>query len=146
MRTLALAALLFTAATGAAVTAQAAPDNYWPADAKAYIISPKSGAKVKSPVTIVFGLKGLGVAPAGVKFANTGHFHLLVDQAVPTDLSVPLPSTDTILHYGKGQTEVTLDATKLAPGKHTLQLIMGDETHIPHDPALVSKKITITVE
>jgi Domain of unknown function (DUF4399) len=146
MRNLALAALLFTVATGAAITANAAPDNYWPADAKAYIISPKSGAKVKSPVTIVFGLKGLGVAPAGVKFPNTGHFHLLIDQPLPTDLTVPLPATDTLLHYGKGQTEVTLDATKLPPGKHTLQLVLGDEMHVPHDPALASKKITITVE
>lgn len=145
MRSLAVAALLFTVATGTAFTAAAA-DNYWPADAKAYIVSPKSGAKVKSPVTVVFGLKGLGVAPAGVKFANTGHFHLLVDEELPKDLTVPLPSTDKILHYGKGQTEVTLDASKLPPGKHTLQLVMGDETHIPHDPALVSKKITVTVE
>ncbi len=146
MRTLALAALLFTAATGAALAADAAPDNYWPADAKAYIISPKPGAKVKSPVTVLFGLKGLGVAPAGVKFPNSGHFHLLIDAGLPADLSQPLPATDTILHYGKGQTEVTLDAAKLPAGKHTLQLVMGDETHIPHNPPLVSKKITITVE
>ena len=145
MRSLAVAALLFTVASGAMLTAQAA-DNYWPADAKAYIVSPKSGAKVKSPVTVVFGLKGLGVAPAGVKFANTGHFHLLVDQALPADLSLPLPADDHTLHYGKGQTEATLDATKLPPGKHTLQLVMGDGSHVPHSPALVSKKITITVE
>ncbi|HTY92314.1 MAG TPA: DUF4399 domain-containing protein [Steroidobacteraceae bacterium] len=146
MRTLALAALLLAASASAAIAADAAPDNYWPADAKAYIISPKNGAKVKSPVTVVFGLKGLGVAPAGVKFPNTGHFHLLVDTDLPADLSVPLPATASILHYGKGQTEATLDATKLAAGKHTLQLVMGDEAHIPHSPALVSKKITITVE
>lgn len=144
MRTLALAALLFAAA--ATTAAVAADDHYWPADAKAYIISPKNGATVKSPVTVVFGLKGLGVAPAGVKFANTGHFHLLVDSDLPTDLSLPLPATDKILHYGKGQTEVTLDASKLPAGKHTLQLVMGDESHVPHSPALVSKKITITVE
>ncbi len=65
---------------------------------------------------------------------------------MPADLSVPLPTTEHLLHYGKAQTEVTLDATKLAPGKHTLQLIMGDGSHVPHNPALVSKKITITVE
>ncbi len=146
MRTLALAALLFAVATSAAVAADATPDNYWPTDARTYIISPKNGAKVKSPVTVVFGLKGLGVAPAGVKFANTGHFHLLVDAALPSDLTLPLPMTANILHYGKGQTEVTLDASKLAPGRHTLQLVIGDDTHVPHNPALVSKKITITVE
>jgi hypothetical protein len=144
MRTLALAALLFAAATTTA--ALAADDNYWPKDAKVYIISPKSGAKVTSPVTIKFGHKGLTIAPAGDKSPNTGHFHLLIDQALPADLSVPLPADDHTLHYGKGQTEATLDATKLPPGKHTLQLVMGDGSHIPHSPALVSKKITITVE
>lgn len=145
MRTLALAALLFTVATGAALAADA-PDSYWPKGAKVFIISPKSGAKVTSPVTIKFGHKGLDIAPAGDKTPSTGHFHLLIDQALPTDLSVPLPVTDNILHYGKAQTEATLDASKLPPGKHTLQLVMGDGSHIPHSPALVSKKITITVE
>ncbi|HTC52109.1 MAG TPA: DUF4399 domain-containing protein [Steroidobacteraceae bacterium] len=146
MRTLALAALLFTVSTGAVLAADAAPDNYWPKDARIYIISPKSGAKVTSPVTIKFGHKGLDIAPAGDKTPNTGHFHLLIDQGLPSDLSVPLPANDNILHYGKAQTEATLDATKLPPGKHTLQLVMGDGSHIPHSPALVSKKITITVE
>ena len=144
MRTLAFAALLFAAATTTA--ALAADDNYWAKDAKVYIISPKSGAKVTSPVTIKFGHKGLTIAPAGDKTPNSGHFHLLIDQALPADLSLPLPMTDNILHYGKGQTEATLDATKLPPGKHTLQLVMGDGSHIPHSPPLVSKKITITVE
>jgi hypothetical protein len=144
MRTLAFAALLFAAATTTA--ALAADDNYWPKDAKVYIISPKSGAKVTSPVTIKFGHKGLTIAPAGDKTPNSGHFHLLIDQALPADLSLPLPADDHTLHYGKGQTEATLDATKLPPGKHTLQLVMGDGSHVPHSPALVSKKITITVE
>jgi len=146
MRTLALAALLFAVSTGSALAADAAPDHFWPHGAKINIVSPKSGAKVKSPVTIVFGHKGLDIAPAGDKTPNTGHFHLLIDEGVPADLSVPLPTTEHLLHYGKAQTEVTLDATKLPPGKHTLQLIMGDGSHIPHSPALVSKKITITVE
>ena len=146
MRTLAIAALLFAAATGVAVAADAAADNFWPAGARIFIISPKSGAKVTSPVTIKFGHKGLDVAPAGDKTPNTGHFHLLIDQALPADLSVPLPVTDNILHYGKAQTEATLDASKLPPGKHTLQLVMGDGSHIAHNPPLVSKKITITVE
>ena len=146
MRTLALAALLFSVSTGTVLAADTAPDNYWPKAARIFIISPKSGAKVTSPVTIKFGHKGLDVAPAGDKTPNTGHFHLLIDQALPADLSVPLPVTDNILHYGKAQTEATLDASKLPPGKHTLQLVMGDGSHIPHSPALVSKKITITVE
>ena len=104
--------------------------------------APRSQARSRSnSVTRVW-----SIAPAGDKTPNTGHFHLLIDQALPTDLSVPLPATDHLLHYGKAQTEVTLDASKLPPGKHTLQLVMGDGSHVPHSPALVSKKITITVE
>jgi len=108
-----------------------------------YIISPHNGAKVKSPVTVVFGLKGMGIAPAGVKFDNTGHHHLLVDSSLPTDLTLPLPVTDNIRHFGKGQTETSLELT---PGKHTLQLLFADLTHTPFTPNVVSKKITITVE
>ena len=111
--------------------------------AEVYIVSPKDGAKVKSPVTVVFGLKGMGIAPAGIKFDNTGHHHLLVDAEVPADLSQPLASNEKSVHFGKGQTETSLT---LAPGKHTLQLVLADSTHTPHDPALISKKVTITVE
>jgi Domain of unknown function (DUF4399) len=114
-----------------------------PPGAEAYIISPKDGAKVKSPVLVQFGLKGMGVAPAGVKFENTGHHHLLVDTDAPADLSAPLPVTDKIVHFGKGQTETTL--TTLTPGKHTLQLLLGDQNHVPHNPPVISRKITVTV-
>jgi len=114
-----------------------------PAGAEVYIVSPKDGAKVKSPVTVVFGLKGMGIAPAGIKFDNTGHHHLLVDSDVPADLSQPLAANEHSLHFGKGQTETSLT---LPPGKHTLQLVLGDSTHTPHDPAVISKKITIVVE
>ena len=114
-----------------------------PPGAEVYIVSPKDGAKVKSPVTVVFGLKGMGVAPAGIKFDNTGHHHLLVDAEVPADLSQPLAANEHSLHFGKGQTETSLT---LPPGKHTLQLVLGDSLHVPHDPAMISKKITITVE
>ncbi|HTU67149.1 MAG TPA: DUF4399 domain-containing protein [Steroidobacteraceae bacterium] len=114
-----------------------------PAGAEVYIVSPKDGAKVKSPVTVVFGLKGMGVAPAGIKFDNTGHHHLLIDSELPADLSQPLPANEKTVHFGKGQTETSLTLT---PGKHTLQLVLGDSLHVPHDPAVVSKKITITVE
>src|ERR1700733_1217728 len=115
-----------------------------PAGAEVYFIAPQNGAKLHSPVTIKFGLKGMGIAPAGIKFDNTGHHHLLVD----TDLSdvkldAPMPATDKIVHFGKGQTETTLT---LAPGKHTLELLFADYTHLSFDPPLHSKKITITVE
>jgi hypothetical protein len=115
-----------------------------PAGAEVYFIAPQNGAKVHGPVTVKFGLKGLGIAPAGVRFDNTGHHHLLVD----TDLSelkldAPMPATDKIVHFGKGQTETTLTLT---PGKHTLQLIFADYLHQSFDPPLHSKKITITVE
>src|SRR5476651_259591 len=85
-----------------------------PAGAEVYIISPKDGAKVKGPVIVLFGLKGMGIAPAGVKFDNTGHHHLLVDMDVPSDLTVPMPATDKLLHFGKGQTQASLP---LQPGK-----------------------------
>jgi uncharacterized protein DUF4399 len=113
-----------------------------PAGAEAYIVSPKDGAKVTSPVTVVFGLKGMGIAPAGIKFDNTGHHHLIIDGDAPADLSLPIPANEKSVHFGKGQTETSLT---LAPGKHTLLLVLGDSLHVPHDPAVISKKITITV-
>ncbi len=123
--------------------AQAAlPRTASPAGAKVYIVSPANGAKVKSPVTVVFGLSGMGIAPAGMQFDNTGHHHLLIDTDLPKDLGVPLPANDNIKHFGKGQTEASLT---LAPGKHTLQLVLGDHLHIPFNPVVVSQKITITV-
>ncbi len=114
-----------------------------PAGAEVYIVSPKDGAKIKGTVTVVFGLKGMGVAPAGIKFDNTGHHHLLVDSDPPGDLAQPLPANEKTLHFGKGQSETTLT---LPTGTHTLQLVLGDFLHVPHEPAVVSKKITITVE
>ncbi len=115
-----------------------------PAGAEVYFIAPQNGAKLHSPVTVKFGLKGLGIAPAGVKFDNTGHHHLLVDtDASELKLDAPMPATDKIVHFGKGQTETTLT---LAPGKHTLQLIFADYLHQSFDPPLTSKKITITVQ
>jgi len=113
------------------------------AGAEVYIVSPKDGATLKGPVTVVFGLKGMGVAPAGIKFDNTGHHHLLIDSDPPADLSQPLAATEKSVHFGKGQTETTVT---LPPGKHTLQLVFGDFLHIPHDPAVISKKITVTVK
>lgn len=113
-----------------------------PADATLYIISPENGATVSNPVTVRFGLRGMGVAPAGVSAPNTGHHHLIVDAPLPR-LDLPLPKDEQHLHFGGGQTEVTLD---LAPGRHELQLVLGDQNHIPHDPPLVSERIAITVK
>jgi len=114
-----------------------------PAGAEVYIVSPKDGAKVKSPVTVVFGLRGMGIAPAGIKFDNSGHHHLILDADAPVDLSLPLPANEHNVHFGKGQTETSLTLT---PGKHTLQLLLADYLHTPHDPVVISKKITIVVE
>jgi hypothetical protein len=139
MRALVIAAIGLAAA--AAVWAQERTPS--PSGAEVYIVSPKDGATVTSPVTVQFGLKGMGVAPAGIKFENAGHHHLLVDTDAPADQNAPLPVTDKILHYGKGQTEASVT---LPPGKHTLQLVLGDQNHTPHNPPVVSKKITITVK
>src|ERR1700743_1408837 len=115
-----------------------------PAGAEVYIIAPRDGAKIHGPVTVRFGLKGMGIAPAGVKFDNTGHHHLLVDTDISElKLDAPMPATDKIVHFGKGQTETSLTLT---PGTHTLQLVFGDYLHQSFDPPLHSKKITITVE
>jgi len=143
MRTLIAAALILAAPLASAQTPAAAVERTAsPPGAEVYIISPKDRATVHSPVHVQFGLKGMGVAPAGVKFDNTGHHHLLVDTDAPADLAAPLPVTDKILHFGKGQTEAQVP---LSPGKHTLQLLLGDQNHVPHNPPVISKKITITV-
>jgi uncharacterized protein DUF4399 len=132
-----------TAALALAATVTWAQDRTpSPAGAEVYIISPKDGEKVASPFVVRFGLKGMGIAPAGVKVDNTGHHHLLIDGDAPADLSAPLTASDKVVHYGKGQTETTLT---LPPGKHTLQLLLGDSGHVPHNPAVISKKITVTV-
>jgi Domain of unknown function (DUF4399) len=110
--------------------------------ARAYIISPADGATVSSPFVVQFGLDGAGVAPAGVEKANTGHHHLLIDTDLP-DLTSPIPADDRHRHFGGGQTQVELT---LPPGQHTLQLLLGDYTHTPHNPPIMSDKITITVE
>ena len=126
-------------AAGTAATAATAPA----AGAEVYIISPADGATVHGPVTVRFGLKGMGIAPAGTRFDNTGHHHLLVDADISDlKLAEPLPASDKILHFGKGQTETALN---LAPGKHTLQLLFADYAHRSFDPPLHSARITITV-
>lgn len=126
------------------VQAQMPAQSVAPAGAEAYIIAPADGATVKNPVVVRFGLKGMGVAPAGIQMENTGHHHLFVDTDLPTDMSKPIPAVDNkVIHFGKGQTETALT---LSPGKHTLQLLLGDYLHIPHATPVASKKITITVK
>jgi hypothetical protein len=124
-------------------TAPAAPPRTpSPDGAVVYFLSPANGATVTSPFTIRFGLRGMGVAPAGVATANTGHHHLLIDVAdLPAD-NQPIPNDATHRHFGAGQTETELT---LDPGKHTLQLVLGDLAHIPHQPPVRSEKITVTV-
>ena len=138
MRMFAIAAALILAAT-AAPAQERTPS---PPGAKVVILSPKNGADVTNPVVVKFGIQGMTLAPAGTHEPNTGHHHLLIDTDPPADLSKPLPATDKILHFGKAQTETTLT---LPPGKHTLQLLLADGNHIPHNPAVMSKKITINV-
>ena len=112
-----------------------------PEGARVYIISPREGEPVTSPVTVVFGMAGAGVAPAGIVKEGTGHHHLLIDTPAPT-LDAPIPADERHVHFGAGQTETTIT---LSPGTHTLQLLLGDELHVPHDPALMSDVVTIEV-
>ena len=114
-----------------------------PEDASAYFISPNEGETVTSPVTVRFGLNGMGVAPSGIDRENTGHHHLLVDVDKMPPMDEPIPSDDQHLHFGGGQTQTTLE---LEPGEHELTLLLGDETHTPHNPPVKSETITITVE
>jgi hypothetical protein len=133
-------ALMGLAGTAFAADAPGLPITKAPAGAEVYIISPSDGATVGQEVTVRFGLKGMGVAPAGVSKESTGHHHLLVDVKELPTAGQPIPADANHIHFGGGQTEVTL---KLAPGTHTLQLELGDQNHVPFEPALVSKKITI---
>ena len=113
-----------------------------PFGAELYIVSPADGALVDNPVVVRFGLKGMGVAPAGVDKKDTGHHHLLIDTPVP-DLMKPVPVDEKHRYFGGGQTEVSL---QLSPGMHMLQLLLGDQNHLPHKPAVLWKPITVTVK
>lgn len=129
---------------GASATAWAdMPRTPAPEGAKVYFIEPDDGATVGQTFTVKFGLKGMGVAPAGVDAPATGHHHLLIDVDSPPAMNAPLPMTDVIRHFGKGQTETELT---LPPGKHTLQLLVGDKNHVPLDPPVMSEKISVTVK
>ena len=108
---------------------------------RVYIESPENGALVQSPVEIVFALDGMELAPAGTYATDTGHHHLIIDNELP-DLGMPIPSDNNHLHFGKAQDRVLLN---LEPGLHTLQLLLGDGSHIPHQPPLISEKIKIRI-
>ncbi|MBO6893996.1 MAG: DUF4399 domain-containing protein [Roseibium sp.] len=119
-------------------------------DAKVYFVNLKDGDVVKSPVTVIFGLSGMGVAPAGIEKENTGHHHLFVNRPPlgegedgADELIYNIPADENHIHFGGGQTETSLD---LPAGTHTLQMVLGDMNHIPHDKPVVSEVITITVE
>lgn len=143
LATVAIATLAFTGTAFAGETPS-------PEGASVYFVNLADGDTVKSPVKVVFGLAGMGVAPAGTEKEKTGHHHILIDRPPlgqgpdgADELNANLPADDNHKHFGGGQTEVMLD---LPAGKHTLQLVLGDKDHIPHNPPVVSPVITITVE
>ncbi len=127
---------LFASAAGAQELSKA------PAGAKVMILEPKGGETVSSPFKVKFGLDGMEISPAGTEKPNSGHHHLLINQKL-ADPKVGIPADDTHKHYGKGQTEAEIT---LPAGTHTLQLVLADHNHIPHDPIVQSEVITITVK
>jgi hypothetical protein len=135
--------LLLLVACVAVSVSPASAQTPSPAGAKVYIINLKDGAEVTSPFLVQFGLSGMGVAPAGVEKPNTGHHHLLIDTKLTAEqMKQPIPADDTHKHFGGGQTEAMVTLPK---GQHTLQLVLADWTHIPHEPPVMSEPITITV-
>jgi hypothetical protein len=133
-----LLVVLIIGGAGIAMGETAAPPG-----AFVYIITPKDGDTVTNPFKVQFGLSGMGIAPAGVDKPDTGHHHLLIDVSEPLDPSEPIPQDKSHLHFGSGQTEALIE---LPPGKHTLQLVLGDWSHLPFHPPIVSNVITITVK
>jgi hypothetical protein len=113
-----------------------------PAGARVFIITPADGATVSSPVLVEFGVEGMAIVPAGTAHPDAGHHHLLVDTDVPA-LDQPIPKDANHIHFGDGSASVELN---LEPGAHTLQLLLADHAHIPHDPPVVSEKISITIQ
>ncbi|WP_026481165.1 DUF4399 domain-containing protein [Ahrensia sp. 13_GOM-1096m] len=136
--------ILATSATAYAGETASAPGT------TQYFVNLADGDTVEGPVKVIFGLSGMGVAPAGADIENTGHHHVLIDRpAIGTgadgaeEFDMNMPAEENLRHFGKGQTEVMLE---LAPGEHSLQLVLGDKDHIPHNPPIFSEVITITVK
>jgi hypothetical protein len=127
------------------MSAQAAaqdPRQPSPPGAKVFFIEPSNGATVSSPLAVKFGISGMTLSPAGTPAEHAGHHHLLVDKKLADPMS-PIPADDHHKHFGKAQTETSVTLT---PGPHTLQLVLGDHNHIPHNPPVASDVITITVK
>ena len=132
-----VAAALLLLPGAASAQREKAPDG-----ARAYIMWPPNGAVIPGgKLWVRMGLQNMGVAPAGIRKEQTGHHHLLVDSEL-VNLDEPIPNTRQSLHFGGGQTEVRLE---LPPGRHTIQMVVGDADHVPHDPPIMSNKVTITV-
>ncbi len=129
------------AAAPAPAPAPTLPRQTSPQGAMVYIISPEDGEEVQSPVKVVFGIKGAGIAPAGINLPSTGHHHLIVDSELAS-MATPIPADAQHIHFGGGQTEATVE---LSAGEHVLQLALGDYLHIPHDPPLLSDPVTVQV-
>ncbi len=129
-------------ATVAASAATGLPRTASPAGATVFFISPADGDTVTNPVAIEFGISGMGVVKAGENQAESGHHHLIIDAGLP-DLGLPIPADEHYVHFGDASTATELT---LEPGTHTLQLLLGDYLHIPHDPPLMSATITVVVE
>ena len=136
--TVALVILSLPVAPAIAANLSKAPEN-----ARVYIIEPSDGQTVPESFVVKFGLSGMGIAPAGIDKEGTGHHHLLIDLDTDPEFTEPLPANANIKHFGGGQTETTL---QLPPGKHSLQLLLGNYSHVPHDRPVLSKKIEITVQ
>lgn len=147
----AFAALILAGALSSATSMPAfAGETPSPEGAKVYFVNLKDGDTVASPVKVVFGLSGMGVAPAGTEKEGTGHHHLFVDRPPlgegedgKDELEQSIPSDDNHRHFGKGQTETTVE---LPAGKHTFQLVLADQNHVPHNPPVTSAVITVTVK
>lgn len=135
------AAAAQTTLSSAGPPALAAPTPA-PADAKLYFIAPADGARLRGPFVVQFGLRGMGVTQAGVTTPNTGHHHILINATSPLDPNEPIPADKNHVHFGGGQTETRLD---LPPGRHTLQLVLGDANHRPFSPSVASKRIEVVV-
>jgi hypothetical protein len=147
MKQIAQLALVLTLAFSPAAIAGQTPSA---PGAKVFFVNLKDGDTVKSPFTVQFGVEGMAIAPAGTDAPNSGHHHLLIDRPAlgkgesgAEELDANIISDEKHLHFGKGQTEAVVE---LPPGKHTLQMVLGDKDHIPHNPPLVTDVITITVE
>ncbi len=137
-----IAATIFVISAPFTALAEEAAGTPSPAGAKVFIIEPADGAAVSSPVTVKFGIEGMDVAPAGTEKANSGHHHLIINQTL-ADTKSAIPADANHVHFGKGQTEATIE---LKPGEHTLQLVLGDHNHVPHNPPVVSPAIKIEVK